>query len=74
MTEDEEVRVVNEEAVWRGALNAEEAGAPTEGAWKGRYYYLKHAPFVYSRSVMRLANQLFRKEILHTFEHKFRHG
>jgi hypothetical protein len=48
--------------------------APEGTAWGGRYYYLKHAPFVYSRSVMRLMNTLFRKQILHTYEHKFRHG
>ncbi len=48
--------------------------APEGDAWGGRYYYLKHAPFVYSRSVMRTVNSLFREQILKTYTHKFRNG
>ncbi len=48
--------------------------APEGDAWGGRYYYLKHAPFVYSKSVMRTVNNLFREQILKTYTHKFRNG
>jgi hypothetical protein len=55
---------------WRPFSSA----APEGEAWGGRYYYLKHAPFVYSRSVMRAVNTLFRPQILKTYTHKFRNG
>jgi hypothetical protein len=48
--------------------------APEGDAWGGRYYYLKHAPFVYSKSAMRAVNTLFRPQILKTYTHKFRNG
>ena len=35
---------------WRGPLRSEDP-APLAEAWGGRYYYLKHAPFVYRLAV-----------------------
>lgn len=55
---------------WRPYTDA----APEGDAWGGRYYYLKHAPFVYSRSVMRVMSTLFRDQIVKTYPHKFRNG